>query len=70
MPVLRDIVAIKGKPERKGILRKFVKHEGNMHGIVMWWPWNGKPQYTSFVDFELLETVQPREKRGRPKKSS
>jgi len=68
LPVLGDIVAIKGTPERRGILRKFVKHEGILNAIVMWWPWKGKPQHSSFVDFELLEIVQPREKRGRPKK--
>jgi len=70
MPVPGDIVAIKGKPERQGVLRKFFKHEGIINAIVMWWPWKSKPQHSTFVDFELLETVQPREKRGRPKKSS
>lgn len=69
MPVIKDIVAIKGKPGRRGILRKFIKHEGIVHAIVMWWPWKGKPQHSSLVNFELLETVQPREKRGRPKKA-
>ena len=70
MPVPGDIVAIKGKPERKGVLRKFFKHEGIINAVVMWWPTSKKPQHSSYLDFDLLETVQPREKRGRPKKPS
>jgi hypothetical protein len=69
MPVIGDIVSVKGKPERKGILRKFFKIDAVVNGIVTWWPDKNSSQYSSFIEFELLETVLPREQRGRPKKT-
>jgi len=68
MPVIGDIVSIKGR-KRRGILRKFLKIDNIVNGIVTWWPSKNSHQYSSFVEFELLETVQPREQRGRPKKA-
>ena len=68
MPVIGDIVSVKGRPERKGILRKFLKIDNIINGIVTWWPSKDSYQHSSFIKFELLETVQPREQRGRPKK--